>query len=194
MKKIRFIIDFKKEEDYLRDMAKQGWEMVHYNFCKMYTFEKIRPEARNYRIDYQTFKKKADYMAYLTLFEDSGWQHVSGNRGSGVHFFLAKNGMDLDSDIFSDDSSRNERHKRLYSQAMVMGVLTMIYLLILQPSFKGITSWYLTPSIWDYSGPQLVGMVIMQTFFLVLPFIPLLFLAISALYNLMVGTKVKRSW
>lgn len=192
MKKFRTIIDMKKEEHYLKEMAEQGWGLVNYNSWNRYTFDSIAPETRNYRIDYQTFKTKADYIAYLTLFEDSGWQHVSGSQRSGIHIFLPVANIKPDSDIFSDEPSRNARYKRLYKQALATGILGIIYVMILQPSYKGIFSWYLAPTIWDYKGLQLVGMVVMETFFLILPLIPLFYLMISAVYYTVVGTQAKK--
>lgn len=101
MKKFKLFIDMKKEEQYLKEMAEKGWGLVKYSAYNRYTFEKIHPESLSYRIDYQMFKKKGDYTDYLTLFEDSGWKHISGSQSSGFHFFLPENDNNQDLDIFS---------------------------------------------------------------------------------------------
>ncbi|MGX7149797.1 DUF2812 domain-containing protein [Enterococcus ureasiticus] len=192
MKKIRMFVDMKKEELYLHEMAEQGWGLIKYSTWGIYTFEKIIPKNLNYRIDYQIFKKKADYLAYLTLFEDSGWQHISGTKSSGFQFFTPLNSKNQDLDIFSDTSSSNERYKRLYDQAILWATLMFLYFFMLQPSFEKISSWYLTSSIWEYTGLQLFGMIVMQTFFLIIQIMPVMFFMFGAVYFTIMGTKTKK--
>lgn len=192
MKKLRIFTDIKKEEKYLKKMAEKGWCLSNYSLWNVYTFDKTTPAPLNYRIDYQTFKKKADYLAYLTLFEDSGWQHISGTRWSGFQFFLPTNYKNQEFDIFSDVSSSNDRYKRLYNHAVMWGLLMLIYFLMLHPSFENISSWYLTPSIWEYSGLQLIGMIIMETFFLIIMIMPMMFFLLSTVYFTITGTKTKK--
>lgn len=192
MKKLRIFTDIKKEEKYLNKMAEKGWCLSNYSLWNVYTFDKTTPAPLNYRIDYQTFKKKADYLAYLTLFEDSGWQHISGTRWSGFQFFLPTNYKNQEFDIFSDVNSSNDRYKRLYNHAVMWGLLMLIYFLMLHPSFENISSWYLTPSIWEYSGLQLIGMIIMETFFLIIMIMPMMFFLLSTVYFTITGTKTKK--
>lgn len=125
MKKFKLFIDMKKEEQYLKEMAAQGWGLVKYSAWNIYTFERMTPETRNYKIDYRTFPTKADYLAYRTLFEDSGWQVISSSKSSGFHFFLPQDHKDQDLDIFSDIPSSNERYRRFYNQATLFGGLAL---------------------------------------------------------------------
>lgn len=192
MKKFKLFIDMKKEEQYLKEMAEKGWGLVKYSAYNRYTFEKIHPESLSYRIDYQMFKKKGDYTDYLTLFEDSGWKHISGSQSSGFHFFLPENDNNQDLDIFSDNQSSRERYKRLYNQATLWVALMIVYFILLQPSFENISSWYLAPTIWEYSGLQLVGMIVMQTFFVLIQLFPMLFFMASAIIYALIGTKAKK--
>lgn len=192
MKKFKLFIDMKKEEQYLKEMAEKGWGLVKYSAYNRYTFEKIHPESLSYRIDYQMFKKKGDYTDYLTLFEDSGWKHISGSQSSGFHFFLPENDNNQDLDIFSDSQSSRARYKRLYNQATLWVALMIVYFILLQPSFENISSWYLAPTIWEYSGLQLVGMIVMQTFFVFIQLLPMLFFMASAIIYALIGTKAKK--
>ncbi|WP_317944871.1 DUF2812 domain-containing protein [Carnobacterium maltaromaticum] len=192
MKKFKLFIDMKKEEQYLKEMAEKGWGLVKYSAYNRYTFEKIHPESLSYRIDYQMFKKKGDYTDYLTLFEDSGWKHISGSQSSGFHFFLPENDNTQDLDIFSDSQSSRARYKRLYNQATIWLALMIVYFILLQPSFENISSWYLAPTIWEYSGLQLVGMIVMQTFFVLIQLFPMLFFMASAIIYALIGTKAKK--
>lgn len=192
MKKFKLFIDMKKEEQYLKEMAEKGWGLVKYSAYNRYTFEKIHPESLSYRIDYQMFKKKGDYTDYLTLFEDSGWKHISGSQSSGFHFFLPENDNNQDLDIFSDSQSSRERYRRLYNQSLIWVALMIVYFILLQPSFENISSWYLAPTIWEYSGLQLVGMIVMQTFFVSIQLLPMLFFMASAIIYALIGTKAKK--
>lgn len=192
MKKFKLFIDMKKEEQYLKEMAEKGWGLVKYSAYNRYTFEKIHPESLSYRIDYQMFKKKGDYTDYLTLFEDSGWKHISGSQSSGFHFFLPENDNNQELDIFSDSQSSRARYKRLYNQATIWLALMIVYFILLQPSFENISSWYLAPTIWEYSGLQLVGMIVMQTFFVLIQLLPMLFFMASAIIYALIGTKAKK--
>ncbi|MFS7004651.1 DUF2812 domain-containing protein [Carnobacterium maltaromaticum] len=192
MKKFKLFIDMKKEEQYLKEMAEKGWGLVKYSAYNRYTFEKIHPESLSYRIDYQMFKKKGDYTDYLTLFEDSGWKHISGNQSSGFHFFLPENDNNQDLDIFSDSQSSRARYKRLYNQATLWVALMIVYFILLQPSFENISSWYLAPTIWEYSGLQLVGMIVMQTFFVLIQLLPMLIFMSGAVIYALIGTKAKK--
>ncbi|MFD3136104.1 DUF2812 domain-containing protein, partial [Streptococcus agalactiae] len=47
---------------------------------------------------------KDDYANYITLFEDSGWKHISGSRWGGLHYFQ-KIKPETSSEIFSDQES-----------------------------------------------------------------------------------------
>lgn len=192
MKKFKLFIDMKKEEQYLKEMAEKGWGLVKYSAYNLYTFEKIHPESLSYRIDYQMFKKKGDYTDYLTLFEDSGWKHISGSQSSGFHFFLPENDNNQDLDIFSDSQSSRARYKRLYNQATLWVALMIVYFILLQPSFENISSWYLAPTIWEYSGLQLVGMIVMQTFFVLIQLLPMLIFMSGAVIYALIGTKAKK--
>ncbi|CCO09627.2 DUF2812 domain-containing protein [Carnobacterium maltaromaticum] len=192
MKKFKLFIDMKKEEQYLKEMAEKGWGLVKYSAYNRYTFEKIHPESLSYRIDYQMFKKKGDYIDYLTLFEDSGWKHISGSQSSGFHFFLPENDNNQDLDIFSDSQSSRARYKRLYNQATLWVALMIVYFILLQPSFENISSWYLAPTIWEYSGLQLVGMIVMQTFFVLIQLLPMLIFMSGAVIYALIGTKAKK--
>ncbi len=94
--------------------------------------------------------------------------------------------------LFEDSQSSRERYKRLYNQATIWLALMIVYFILLQPSFENISSWYLAPTIWEYSGLQLVGMIVMQTFFVLIQLFPMLFFMASAIIYALIGTKAKK--
>lgn len=110
MKKIKFFLQFDKEEKWLEYMANQGWML--YRKSLFYYFRKIVPETKTIRIDYREIKSKKDFLDYCALFEDSGWKHIAGTKSSGTQYFLKMNNNSME-DIFSDTFSRAGRYKRL---------------------------------------------------------------------------------
>lgn len=127
MKKFSLFVDMEKEEQYLNEMAKQGWHLDKYSVFNVYTFVKEAPQVSNYKIDYQLFRKKSDYINFLTLFADSGWRHISGSQNSDYQFFLPDSSQNQSAEIFSDGNSSNQRYKRLYRQAVTWGTLMFFY-------------------------------------------------------------------
>lgn len=193
MIKFRVFVDMKKEEQYLNEMAAKGWGLVKYNMFSVYTFKKITPETRNYRIDYQTFKRNADFIDYVTLFEDSGWQHVSGTKNSGVQFFLPKDSDMQAEDIFSDATSSKRRYKRMYEQAMFWVTLMVVYFVIFKDSLASLPNWYLAPSLFaQYSGMQLFAMIIMETLFAIIQILPMGIFVGIMIYYAVVSVKLKK--
>lgn len=88
MKKWMFFTNFEKEEKWLNEMAKQGYQIIKKSFySNMYEFKTIEPENSIIKIDYRKFNKIEEYKNYLTLFEDSGWEHLAGTKKSGYQYF-----------------------------------------------------------------------------------------------------------
>ena len=76
MKVFKVFVDLDKEEKYLCEMAEKGYLFVKYSYWRVYTFEPTEPKTLNYRVDYRYFSSKAQFEEYVTLFEDSGWEHI----------------------------------------------------------------------------------------------------------------------
>ena len=156
MKKFRFYINFDKEEKWLEQMAEQGWQLKKQNI--FYSFESAPPEKEKIKIDFRGFSKNSNYLDYLSLFEDSGWQHIAGSKNSGNQYFKRID-RNSDEDIFSDAVSRAGRYKRL-SHFMLTIAIIFIPLVIYSgiqgtlgfDIFINPRSLYLTPGLWDYSG------------------------------------------
>lgn len=85
MYKLKFFIDFEKEEQWLEQMANEGYHLQNKFFG--YHFRKGEPEKATIKIDFRMFKKKEDFIDYCTMFEDGGWKHLAGTKSSGVQYF-----------------------------------------------------------------------------------------------------------
>jgi hypothetical protein len=110
MRKIKFFTNFDKEEKWLNEMAKQGYQFK--NKSVGYEFQPSKPENAVIKMDYRTFKKQEDFQDYCALFEDSGWKHIAGSKSSGYQYFK-KAGEHGSADIFSDVDSKAGRYKRI---------------------------------------------------------------------------------
>ena len=158
MKKIKFFMNFKKEEKWLEYMATQGWQFKKQG--PIYTFAPTSPEDVNIKIDYRHFKSQQDFSEYLSLFEDSGWQHISGTKNSGNQYFKQVDACSY-SDIFSDETSRAGRYKRLSNMMLFMLILSLplIFTSYTQGTLgvEALTNprdMYFTPGLWDMSGSE----------------------------------------
>ncbi|WP_284645126.1 DUF2812 domain-containing protein [Paenibacillus silviterrae] len=157
MKKYKFFSNFDEEERWLREMARQGCRFTR-KTAFGYEFKPSEPENTTIKVDYRTFKRREDFEDYLALFEDSGWEHLSGTKSSGYQYFrkIDKQGSE---EIFSDVDSKAGRYKRqsemwaalawTFTPIMVVFITndTIHPEAILDPQ-----SLYLTPGLWEMNG------------------------------------------
>jgi hypothetical protein len=156
MIRYRLFFNFDKEEQWLTEMGRQGWELTRVDFA--YHFRPVEPHDAPIRIDFRTFTSQDDYVNYLTLFEDSGWKHIAGGRSLGAQYFK-RISPDSSEDIFSDGLSRAERYRR-YSYVWFSLSIVFLMLLAVLWSTGAIDlsaliqprRLYLTPGLWERSG------------------------------------------
>lgn len=156
MYKYKFFLDFEKEEKWLNQMAKQGYDLTGKSLG--YRFHKATPKDTVIRIDYRTFKRKEDFEDYRMLFRDSGWEHVAGTKSSGTQYFRKVEGDD-EEDIFSDIPSRAVRYKKLSHMSLTLAI-TYLPILIALVNTKAIDVsvllnpklLYYTPGLWEETG------------------------------------------
>lgn len=166
MKKIKVFYNFEEEENWLADMARKGHILKSYSVFGIYTFTEEKPQNLNYKVDYKTFTQKSDYISYLALFEDAGWNHVWGTKNSGNQYFLPKN-VQADTEIFSDAESANKRYKTLFElcvTSLSLWVALFVVTMYLH-DFSFSSFGFLTPGLWDKVGTEF-----WKSFFFELPF------------------------
>ena len=61
------VVDFDREEDYLRRMHQSGWKLSKVK-CMTYYFDKAEPEDVVYKLDYRRDQKEKE--TYVRLFAD----------------------------------------------------------------------------------------------------------------------------
>ena len=71
MIKFRLYYDKDKEEKFLNNMSKRGYELVNF-FLGLYSFRKCEPNEYTHRIDLIGNKSEKEIKEYLELLQDSG--------------------------------------------------------------------------------------------------------------------------
>jgi hypothetical protein len=98
-----------KEIKWLKNMAKQGWELDHAGFCE-YQFKKTEKQDLNFSFDYRVLKKD-EFDEYIRHFESCGWEYISSV--ASWHYFKSKVSETVYPDIYSENTSKIEKYKRL---------------------------------------------------------------------------------
>lgn len=157
MKKHKFFTTFEEEENWLNDMAKQGYQFIKKKSFG-YEFVSAPPENETIRIDYRSFNKQEDFEDYCALFEDSGWKHIAGTKSSGYQYFKRASHPGGE-DIFSDVGSKAGRYKRLADMWFMLAVCFLPILAALlitnmidYGQFLEPKSLYLTDGLWALDG------------------------------------------
>lgn len=135
------IVDFEKEEDYLRKMQQQGWKFTGYRYG-LFHFEECQAEDVIYGIDF--IESKADE-EYLQLFADAGWDYA-GKCMNFIYFrkpadqFLAEE----DRKIYSDPQSRMEMVMRILKRRFLpaLGCFLIVLMQVLRQIVSGASLFF----------------------------------------------------
>ena len=132
---IRFfsITEWKKEENYLREQHKNGWEFVKVNGFCLYHFQKCEPKDTVYQLDYNPdslYQKSG----YIQMFRDCGWEYLQNYVGYSYFRKAASEMGDTEEEIFCDDASRLDMMKRVFKGRMIP-LVTIFFLIIIPQIF-----------------------------------------------------------
>jgi hypothetical protein len=196
MKKFRMFLSVKAEEDWINSIQEDGHDLVSINsVIPLYTFEKVANKdsfVPYVRLDFrEKSMKKSDYEEYITLFQDSGWKLIKGNRFGGNQYFQQKH-TDATREIYSDKDSQESMKKRYVKYGYSYGFLFLLYFYIFSTTqsnnlsnILNFKSWYLTPGLWEMEGSWFWKAFIFETPFALLRVVPLfLFLFLGIYYIL----------
>ena len=115
--RVFLIHQYKKEEEYLREMHKSGWRFVRVKGFGTYHFQKCEPEDVVYQLDYNP-QTKERYDAYLQMFADCGWEHIQDYAGY-AYFRKKATLMNGEEEIFNDDDSKVAMMGRRYASSFL---------------------------------------------------------------------------
>ena len=122
---------YEKEEQWLTKMAAQGWQLEEVGFLT-HRFRKTQPQQMQYQLDYQSLTKD-NRDEYLSLFEESGWEHCNTYSSLWFYFRKPKTG-DQEERIHTDNASRIKMLKRVLMTLIISGFpswMMLFYLPIL---------------------------------------------------------------
>lgn len=193
MRKLKFFLNFEKEETWLIEMATKGFEFVGKSFT--YQFRPAEPENVNIKIDFRKFRSIEDFIDYITLFEDYGWKHIAGTKSSGTQYFK-KVSESADEDIFSDPNSRAFRYKRLSKMYMTLAIFYLPILIglisqdyLYASALLNPKELYYTPGLWEKAGMDFWGAFLFETPFALFRAIIVFFFPIMVILYLIFSIK-----
>ncbi len=105
-----------KEEDWLREMSKNGYHLKRPGFFGSFEFDLGEPTDYIYRLDFNASSNK-DLDNYLQLFEDAGWDYL-GNLG-GWQYFRIKAISGGRPEIYSDNELKIQKYQRLIASLTI---------------------------------------------------------------------------
>lgn len=122
MKKIRFFLNFKKEEEFLDKMAAKGFVLEKYTGISRYHFKEDKPRNLKYKVTFNDFLSKREEQEYINLFEAAGWSFVTRGRLSQNFYFV----RDIDvegEDLYPDGDFNEERYKKIRSGCLSLAII-----------------------------------------------------------------------
>ena len=125
------IFNHEKEQDYLREMHKQGWKFIKVNGLGVYHFEECEPQDVVYQLDYNQ-EGLSHKTEYIQMFSDCGWEYIQDYAGYS-YFRKAAAEMNGDEEIFCDDASRAAMMGRVFKGRLLP--LVVLFTLCLLPQF-----------------------------------------------------------
>ena len=133
-----------KEEDWLREMSKNGYHLKRPGFFGSYEFDVGEPVDYIYRLDFNASSNK-DLDTYLQLFEDAGWDYL-GNLG-GWQYFRIKAISGGRPEIYSDNELKIQKYQRLIASLTIffpVYFIDMVFLSKYDFAFKDIVLFFFT--------------------------------------------------
>ena len=111
------IYEYEKEQDYLRQMHKEGWKFVRVKGLGTYHFEKSEPRDVVYQLDYNQ-EGLAHKEEYLQMFRDCGWEYIQDY--AGYSYFRKEVSEDgVADEIFCDEDSKLQMMERVLKGRML---------------------------------------------------------------------------
>ncbi len=128
------IADFKEEERWLREKAREGLRFVRMIVPCFYVFERVEPEDVIYRLDFRDAQEGADYEGMLA---DFGWESCGHCMGWGYWRRRVSQDDEGGEELFSDDESRLSMVKRVL-QTRLLPLMTIFLCCVLPGLLRAI--------------------------------------------------------
>ncbi len=112
-----WVWEFEKEENWLNEMAMNGWLLESVGFCT-YHFIRCQPEEYTVRLEMRPYDE-----AYIQFMEETGAEFV-GRMMMWIYF--RKKTADGPFDLFSDIDSRISHLDKIGKMLMLLGAMNLI--------------------------------------------------------------------
>ncbi len=147
------VMQYEKEEQFLTEMAAQGWRFVDTNGW-VYTFERCEPEQVVYRLDYSglALDARSDYYA---MFRDYGWEYLQDFNGFSYFRKPAAGASKEDLEIFSDGASHLEMAKKILTATILPFMLLEAYTTLI--CFRRISKLLAADKLSGWDWTSLIG-------------------------------------
>lgn len=124
------ITQYQQEEEYLRRMHQNGWQLMGIGFPGFYHFKECEPQDVVYKLDYNR-EGVAHKAEYTRMFADCGWSYLFDFVGYS-YFCKPASEAEAENDIFCDDESRLEMLRRVMKGRLLP--LLIIFLMCVLPN------------------------------------------------------------
>ena len=126
------IFNHEKEQEYLREQHKDGWEFSKVSGIGIYHFEKCQPEDVVYQLDYHKdgVSRKTEY---IQMFLDFGWEYLGEVMGYNYFRKPVSKMNGEEEEIFSDDESRMDMLDRVFKGRVV--ILIVLFFTLICPNY-----------------------------------------------------------
>ena len=144
MKQFKFFLisEFDREEVYLREMHKKGYELVHASLPGIYTFKECEPKDVVYRLDFNPLSLK-DKLSYIQMFEDYGWNYLQDMNEFSYFRKEANLTNEKENEIFGDNESKLEMIKRITKRKLIP--ILVLYFCCFFPNLMNTINYGITP-------------------------------------------------
>lgn len=120
-RKVRFYLDYEKEETWINEMAANGWHLKGYFFF-FYTFIKGEPGTFIYRTEFLGGMSSKESKEYLGFMEESG---VTIVQNYGAWVYMKKPAAQGPFEIYTDKESKVAYYNRILK---IFGLLFIVNL------------------------------------------------------------------
>ena len=124
------VMEWEKEQEYLRERHKKGWKFIKLTFLGSYHFEKCIPEDVIYQLDYNQ-EGLAHKSEYVRLFEDCGWEYLQDYAGYSYFRKPVSETGEAEA-IFCDEESRMDMLKRVFKGRILTMIIIFFCIIIPQ--------------------------------------------------------------
>ncbi|MDD5922940.1 MAG: DUF2812 domain-containing protein [Eubacteriales bacterium] len=130
------IANYEAEEQWLREMHKEGWKFKSVRIPGIYTFEECVPEDVVYRLEFDD-RNAAHQNDFQELCRDYGWNYLYSFNG---YSYYCKKGDDAEAEneLFTDNASRLQMAETVFRRRYIPFLLVFL-LLVIPNVYKGIT-------------------------------------------------------